>query len=113
MGSVSVVRATIVLVLAAAVAGCGGGPTGSNAIEGKLRRHLAERSLSVKWVRCVPSVRSTYRCNVDFGELHIQIYCAALVEGRLRAAEWRPTVHGRQNRAVAARECARRLSAAR
>ena len=74
-----------------------------------MRQHLAARSLSVKWVRCATSVRSTYRCNVNFGEPHIQIYCAAVIDGDLRVAEWRSGVHGRQDREASAGECARRL----
>ncbi len=98
------------LVLALALAGCGGSTEPRAAgVEAKLRRHLADRSLSVKWVRCVPGPGGAYRCNVDLGDLHIQIYCAALVGERLRAAEWRPAQHGRQNRAASQRDCVRRL----
>ena len=99
------------LALAAAfvlgLAGCGS--TGPTTIEAKLRRHLADRDLSPAWVRCVRSPGSVYRCNVNFGDPHVQIYCAAVVDGRFRAAEWRQPVHGRQDRAAAARECAHRL----
>ena len=99
----------LVLVPVVALSGCGGGGASAATIEAKLTRHLVARDLPPKWVRCVPGRGSVFRCNVDFGDLHIQIYCATLVGGRLRAAEWRSPVHGRQDRAAAARECARRL----
>jgi hypothetical protein len=101
-------RATGAGFVVLALAGCG--TTGRAAtIEAKLQRHLADRSLSVKWVRCVAGASSTYRCNVNFGDPHVQIYCAALVDGSLRTAEWRQAEYGRQDRAASARECARRL----
>jgi hypothetical protein len=96
------------LALALLLAACGGSST-SSTIESKLRQHLTERDLSVKWVRCTPARESVYRCNVNFGDPHVQIYCAAMIDGDLRAAEWRQPVHGRQDRVAAARECAARL----
>jgi hypothetical protein len=99
---------TSALALALLLAACGGS-TGTESIESKLRNHLTERSLSVKWVRCAAARDSVYRCNVNFGDPHVQVYCATLVDGELRAAEWRQAVRGRQDRAAAARECARRL----
>ena len=98
-------------MLVFALAGCGGEAGGRAVVEAKLRRHLAERSLSVKWVRCVSGPSSTYRCNVDFGDVHVQIYCAAVVDEKLRVAEWRPAKHGIQDRAASAAECARRIGA--
>jgi hypothetical protein len=80
-------------------------------VEAKLRDHLAGRNLSVKWVRCVPGPGSSYRCNVNFGDPHIEIFCAVLREGKLLAAEWPDAEHGRQDRAAAARACLRRLAA--
>jgi hypothetical protein len=103
---VKVSSGAIVLVLA--FAGCGG-TEGRATVEAKLRHHLTDRKLSVKWVRCVQGPSSTYRCNVNFGDPHVQIYCAAVVGGKLRAAEWRDAEYGRQDRAASARECARRL----
>jgi hypothetical protein len=96
------------LALAVLLAACGGSSTSSR-IESKLQEHLTERNLSVKWVRCAAARESVYRCNVNFGDPHVQIYCAAMIDGELRAAEWRQAVHGRQDRAAAARECAARL----
>jgi hypothetical protein len=102
-------RGTLAAALAVgALAGCGS-PDRAAAIESQLARQLADRSLSAKWVRCVGRPGSAYRCNVSFGDPHVQIYCATLVDGRLRAAEWRQAVRGRLDREAAARECARRL----
>jgi hypothetical protein len=100
-------RAGGAVLLVLALAGCGN-PDRTAVVESKLRRHLADRSLSVQWVRCVPEAPA-YRCNVSFGDPHVEIYCATLVDGSLRAAEWRQAEHGRQDRDAAARECARRL----
>jgi hypothetical protein len=104
---VRISSSALALVLVAVACG---GSTGTESIESKLRDQLTERSLSVKWVRCAPPRGSVYRCNVNFGDPHVQVYCAALVDGELRAAEWRQAVRGRQDRAAAARECARRLA---
>ena len=81
-----------------------------------LAEHLTGRGLSVRWVACLAAVERVegarvYRCNVNFGDPHIQIYCATLLRGRLLEAEWRQAVHGVQNRVAAARECAARLRA--
>jgi hypothetical protein len=96
------------LALAVLLAACGGSST-SSTLESKLREHLTERDLSVKWVRCARGAGSVYRCNVNFGDPHVQIYCAKLIDGDLRAAEWRQAVRGRQDRAAAAADCARKL----
>lgn len=101
-------RAAGALLAVVALAGCGNPDQGAR-VEAKLSRHLADRTLPAKWVRCVREAGSTYRCNVSFGDPHVQIYCAELVDGVLRAAEWRQAVHGRQDREAAARDCARRL----
>jgi hypothetical protein len=103
------VATCVAIVLCLVLAGCGATRSSSASVESKLRRHLAERSLSVEWVRCIEGPESAYRCNVNFGDPHVQIYCVTVVEGQLRGAEWRPAVHGRQNRTAAQRECLRRL----
>jgi hypothetical protein len=86
-------------------------------VAAELERSLAAASLSVRFVVCVARPErvdgaTVHRCNVGFGDPHVQIYCAALVDGRLRAAEWRQAVRGRLDRRAAARECAARLRAA-
>ncbi|HKP18112.1 MAG TPA: hypothetical protein VJT84_06505 [Gaiellaceae bacterium] len=105
---ISARRAAGAALVVLALAGCGNTDQQTR-IERSLRGHLAERSLPAKSVHCVPSAWPTYRCNVNFGDPHVQIYCAELVDGVLRAAEWRQAVQGRLDRGAAARECARWL----
>jgi hypothetical protein len=51
-----------------------------------------------------------FRCNVDYGDPHVQSYCAVVVDGSVQAAEWREVAHGRQNRTGLQEQCAQRLS---
>jgi hypothetical protein len=115
------VRLLGVVVLAAALSGCGGGASLGRAspapadVAARLERELTGRYLSVRWVACVPRPERVagapvFRCNVNFGEPHIEIYCAAVVDGTLRSAAWRQPDRGRQNRVASARECAARLA---
>jgi hypothetical protein len=103
-------------IVAAVVAGTGVSSAAAPKRVGvALRGWLHARSLSPTWVVCVPSAarirgRTVFRCNVDFGDPHIQVYCAVVAGGRVRAAEWRQPVRGRQDRAAFQKECARRLS---
>jgi len=104
-----------VAILAAA---CQGGKPRPTGVAAELRRSLAGRGLSVRWVACVRRPERigdapVYRCNVDFGDPHVEMYCATVVDGRLRALPWRRAVRGEQDRAASARECAARLRAAR
>jgi hypothetical protein len=82
-----------------------------------LRTSLTGRDLSVRSVVCVPRPERieqapVYRCNVNFGDPHVEIYCAAVVDGALRSAAWRQAVRGVLDRQARAKECARRLSRA-
>jgi hypothetical protein len=105
-------------IFVVAAAGCGGGE--SHAITGTkvasaLRARLVARDLPPHWVACVPTrarVRglTAFRCNVNFGDPHVEAYCAVLDRDRLSYAAWRPPDHGRQDRVAAQIECARRLS---
>jgi hypothetical protein len=115
------VRLLWVVALAAAFAGCGGGSSGGASSAGpadvaaRLKQELTGRSLSVRWVTCVTRPErvadaAVYRCNVNFGDPHIEIYCAAVVNGTLRSAAWREPVQGRQQREAFARECAAGLA---
>jgi hypothetical protein len=111
------VRAGRIVAVAAgvaALAACGCGSDAERDVASLLRSHLEDRELAVKWVVCGPAPANSgppgvQRCNVSFGDPHIQIYCAAIVDERLVAAEWRQAVHGVQDRRAAARECAARL----
>jgi hypothetical protein len=89
-------RAALVLAaLAMVAAGCGGSgsPAGLRAATPPLaKRLLADRlrasHLTFHWVACVRTGRayagvSVVRCNVDFGDPHIEGYCAVLRTGRL------------------------------
>ena len=54
----------------------------------KLAARLDQRLLRPHWIACVPSGRSYHsaaviRCNVNFGDPHIQAYCSVLRGDRL------------------------------
>ena len=105
-----------VVILAAA--GCGGGEP--NAVTGAkvastLRARLVARYLPPHWVACVPTrarVRglTAFRCNVNFGDPHVEAYCAVLDRDRLSYHPWRQPDQGRQDRVAAQLACARHLS---
>jgi hypothetical protein len=108
--------ALVLTALAVLVAGGCGASTqsGSHTVAERLRASLVNRDLPPRWVACAPTRarlhgRTAYRCNVNFGDPHVEAYCAVLGEGRLAYAEWRQPVQGRQDRAGAQRECVRRL----
>lgn len=110
-------RALPAALVALALAGCGSGapPFSADPAEA-LRRSLVGRDLAVRWVACAPArerirASAVYRCNVSFGDPHVQVFCAAFVAGELRAAEWVQAARGAQDRAAAARECAERIRA--
>jgi hypothetical protein len=73
-------------------AGCGGAPRLREASPAVARRLLMQRleakGLDVRWVACV-RVGRTYRrvpitrCNVDFGDPHVEAYCLLLDHGGL------------------------------
>jgi hypothetical protein len=103
-------------IVAAVIVGCGASIAATTRpVAAGLRDWLHARALSPSWVVCSPSPvrlggRTVFRCNVNFGDPHVQVYCAVVAGGRLRAAEWRQAVRGRQDRAAFQKECARRLS---
>ena len=79
-------------VLSLALAGCGGGapPPANTArnVQTALLDRLEEKLLSVRWVTCVASgydfeSERVFRCNVNFGDPHIESYCALLRGGEL------------------------------
>jgi hypothetical protein len=60
--------------------------------EAVIRRQLIERlhhlSLKPRWVACIPSGMrferaAVIRCNVNFGDPHIEAFCSVLRDGRL------------------------------
>jgi hypothetical protein len=86
------VRRALALVLGAALlAGCGGAHTSkppTAQIRTALIARLRAKQLDYRWVVCIPNGRSfrgqpIVRCNVDFGDPHVEAYCSVLVRGRL------------------------------
>ena len=88
-------RLLIGIVALTLLAGCGGSSS-SLGYEGVTppvaKRLLTERlraaQLAFRWVACVNTGRTYHavdvvRCNVDFGDPHIEAYCAVLDDGRL------------------------------
>ena len=60
-----------------------------------LLERLEARDLSVEWVVCVDEGASfggetVYRCNVNFGDPHIEGYCALVEDGELVTHVERP-----------------------
>ena len=85
----------VAVILTVAAAGCGG----SSAVRKQaapnvrdVRRALVDRlqakHLSFRWVACLRNGRTfqnmpIVRCNVNFGDPHIEAYCSVLEHGRL------------------------------
>jgi hypothetical protein len=80
-------------LVAPLLAGCGGSSTAYEATtppEAKklMIDYLDGKHLSYHWVACLQSGRSFHgaaivRCNVNFGDPHIEAYCIVLREGKL------------------------------
>jgi hypothetical protein len=56
----------------------------STRVETALRQRLHGEGLSYEWVTCVPTFhvyqrRRLFRCNVNFGDPHVEPYCATLI----------------------------------
>jgi len=96
-GRVLALAAALGMAAMAVAAGCGGGTSppapagGASATaagaERALTARLTGRDLSFRWVRCVDEgVRRggapVFRCNVNFGEPHIEGYCVLVRDGR-------------------------------
>jgi hypothetical protein len=99
-------RAAALLAPALVVlAGCGGSAETSPAeVKEALEARLVGKKLSFEWVYCLRTRRSfedrtIFRCNVNFGDPHIVIYCAVLDEGGLVTNRQRPGIRcGRTGR---------------
>jgi hypothetical protein len=90
------VRSVVGTAAAAVVvlAGCGGSaasefkPTTPAGAKKLMVSYLDDKHLSYRWVACLHSGRSfrgaaIVRCNVNFGDPHIEAYCIVLRDGNL------------------------------
>jgi hypothetical protein len=92
--------AVAVLSAAAALVGAGCGDSGAKsasttgasstrAVRAALVARLQSQHLNYRWVACVPNGRAfqrapIVRCNVNFGDPHIEAYCSVMIDGKLR-----------------------------
>jgi hypothetical protein len=92
--------AVAVLCAAAALVGAGCGDSGSKsasptsassirAVKAALVAKLRSQHLNYRWVACIPNGRAfrrepIVRCNVNFGDPHIEAYCSVMIHGKLR-----------------------------
>jgi hypothetical protein len=82
------------LLLALLLAGCGSGAEkaagpDTDAVKTALAARLQAKQLDYRWIVCIANGRffrghPIVRCNVNFGEPHIEAYCSVLEHGRLR-----------------------------
>ena len=108
--------ALVVVVLAAA--GCGGGSGSSPApgsagvvptVRSALVARLHAKGIGYRWVACLRNGRSfrgreIVRCNVNFGDPHIEAYCIVLRWGELYTDHEDENIPcGRDNRAPLAK----------
>ena len=77
----------------ALLAGCGGGSSSYSAAtptdaKKLMIRYLDGKHLTYRWVACLHTGRAfegaaIVRCNVNFGDPHIEAYCIVLKDGKL------------------------------
>ena len=104
-------RALPLLAAAALVAGCGGeagtpaSPASASpaAAQDAMAARYAAKDLSIHYVRCVDGgVRrggeTVFRCNVNFGEPHIEGYCVVVRGGRAVTQVEDPSLRCRRTR---------------
>lgn len=96
--------AALALTSAALLAGCGGSdsaeespPATRTAVREALESRLLDKKLSFEWVYCLRTPRTfggdpIFRCNVNFGEPHIVIYCVTLRDGELVTNREQPAI---------------------
>jgi hypothetical protein len=80
-------------------AGCGGSSAERSPAEVRtaLEARLVGKRLSFEWVYCLRTRRSfedrtIFRCNVNFGEPHIVVYCAVFNDGELVTNREQPAI---------------------
>jgi len=103
------VRAAVALATLL-LAGCGaGGPRFTSATPQQARRlmirMLDRKELSYHWVACLRNGRTfrgagIVRCNVNFGDPHIEAYCLVLRDGKLYSNHDDPAVPCRRDDAA-------------
>jgi len=105
------VKAAVVAMVAAVVlAGCGGNSSTYEATtppdaKKLMIDYLNGKHLNYRWVACLHSGRSfegaaIVRCNVNFGDPHIEAYCIVLRHGKLYSDHDDPAIPcQRDNRA--------------
>ena len=101
-------RALPLLAAAALLAGCGGeGGTPASAspaaAQDAMAARFAAKDLSIHYVRCVDGGarrggETVFRCNVNFGEPHIEAYCVVVRGGRAVTQVEDPSLRCRRTR---------------
>ena len=96
------------------VAGCGGSGADSSqvtagggvvpSVRSALVARLHAKGLEYRWVACLRNGRTfrgreVVRCNVNFGDPHVEAYCGVLISGRLRTDHDNPAIHCARDRA--------------
>jgi hypothetical protein len=100
-----IVITTVAAVTAGAImlaaVGAGASPSITTTSPSRFQRLLEARltrlGLDYHWVACIANGRSfrgvrIVRCNVDFGEPHIEAYCSVLRDGRLLTSQEDPSI---------------------
>lgn len=91
-------RAAVLAAAIALLAGCGGKAETSTAdVRVALESRLHGKHLAFEWVYCLRTRRTfegktIFRCNVNFGEPHIVIYCVTLEGETLLTNRERPGI---------------------
>jgi len=101
-------RVAALLAVAVVLAGCGS--SSSSSIEAAtvpqakqlMTTYLESKHLTYHWVACLHSGRSfegaaIVRCNVNFGDPHIEAYCIVLREGKLYSDHQDPKIPCRRD----------------
>jgi hypothetical protein len=96
------VRVAIGVVAIVLLAGCGGGSSTYSTTTPQNAKHLIIQYLDGKhltyhWVACLHTGRSfegaaIVRCNVNFGDPHIEAYCIELKDGKLYSDHQDPAI---------------------
>jgi hypothetical protein len=90
-------RAALLVAALAFLAGCGSAEPTTTDVRKAVEARLVGKSLSFEWVYCLRTEREfddypIFRCNVNFGEPHIVIYCAIIDEGSLVTNREKPAI---------------------